>query len=224
MKLYHGTSEARLDSILSRGLRPRGKRSKGNWDSYPSRHDCVYLTDAYAPYFAWSATKKGGRSAIIEVDVPESRLLPDEDFIAQALASQTGLDIDHFHASVRDDLDGYKHHAMDSLRGLGNACHKGVIRPAAITRYVVVDFDKQRDLHQSCLDPSISILNYRFCGEKYKSIIAWLFGDRDDYIVGFGESSLDVMESIHPGYKARVEGLFTNREGIEVHSHGCVCQ
>ena len=230
MKLYHGTSDRYLASILKHGLRPRGRRKKSNWGSYPSRPDCVYLTEAYAPYFAEQATnvKKGERSLIVEVEVDEQdpRLLPDEDFIAQAMASQLKVSIEAVHLGVRNALEGYAHHALDSLRGLGNVCIKGLVSPEAISRYVVVDFSKQTELWQVCLDPSISLLNYRFCGEKYKSVIKWLFGDSEDYSVGFsGLPNADfvrMMERSQPGYGDRIKGMFVNREGIEVHDHGCI--
>ena len=49
----------------------------------------VYLTDAYAAYFALSSTNiRRERPAIIELDLDlldQSRLYPDEDFIEQAL-------------------------------------------------------------------------------------------------------------------------------------------
>jgi len=228
MKLYHGTSDRYLASILKGGLRPRGRRKKSNWDSYPSRPDCVYLTEAYAPYFAEQATnvKKGERSLIVEVEIDENdeRLLPDEDFIAQALSTQLKVSIDAVHAGVRNSLEGYAHHALDSLAGLGNVCIKGTVSQAAISRYVVVDFKKQTELWQVCLDPSISLMNYRFCGDKYKTVIKWLFGDREDYSIGFsGLPNADfvrMMESSQPGYGDRIKGMFVNREGIEVHGHG----
>ena len=227
MKLYHGTSDRYLSSILQHGLRPRGRRKNSNWKTYPSRHDCVYLTQAYAPYFAEQATniEKGERSLIIEVEIDEhdERLLPDEDFISQALASQLKVSIESVHEGVRNCLEGYAHHAIDSLHGLGNACIKGRVFPEAIARYAIVDFTKQTELWQVCLDPSISIMNYRFCGEKYRSVIAWIFGDRDDFeVFGFSDAIVDQMEAAHPGYRDRAKSLFTNRNGIEVHSNGCV--
>lgn len=229
MKLYHGTSDRYLDSILRHGIRPRGRRKKSNWDSYPSRADCVCLTNAYAAYFAEQSAdrKKGERSLVIEVDVDEtdSRLLPDEDFIAQAISTRLKVSIESVHRGIRDSLEGYAHHALDSLTGLGNVCLKGTVKPESITRYAIVDFAKQQELWQFCLDPSISLLNYRFCGDKYRSVIEWLFGDREDFRLGLSgltnEQHIEMMSKVYEGYTESIKGLFTNREGIEVHTHGC---
>jgi hypothetical protein len=226
MKLYHGTSERYLDSILRHGIRPRGRRKKSNWDAYPSRPDCVYLTNSYAAYFAERAAAKGEKSLIVEVDVDEhdSRLLPDEDFIAQAMAKQLKVSIESVHRGIRDSLEGYAHHAMDSLTGLGNVCLKGTVK--SVTRYAIIDFSKQAELWQFCLDPSISTLNYMFCGEKYRSVISWLFGDRDDFSLGYSgltnQQHIGMMEGVRPEYADFVRGLFANREGIEVHDHKAV--
>jgi hypothetical protein len=229
MKLYHGTSDRYLDSILRHGIRPRGRRKKSNWDSYPSRQDCVYLTNSYAAYFAEQSAdrKKGERSLVVEVEIDESdsRLLPDEDFIAQAIATRLKVSIESVHRGVRDALEGYAHHALDSLTGLGNVCLKGTVKPESITRYAIVDFAKQQELWQFCLDPSISLLNYKFCGDKYRSVIQWLFGDREDFRLGLSgltnEQHIEMMSKVYEGYTESIKGLFTNREGIEVHTHGC---
>ncbi len=49
MKLYHGTTSLRLNSILANGLSPRGTNAT-NWAARPSRPDLVYLTSAF-PFF-----------------------------------------------------------------------------------------------------------------------------------------------------------------------------
>ncbi len=80
MKLYHGTSEPLARLILKEGIKPRGKR-RGNWKDQPSGADRVYLTTAYALYFALVTCKvtpnKADRWAIIEVEsdlLDESKL------------------------------------------------------------------------------------------------------------------------------------------------------
>ena len=49
--LYHGATFDKLDSIIEKGLMPRGS-DKSNWDYAPSHTDMVYLTNCYGPYFA----------------------------------------------------------------------------------------------------------------------------------------------------------------------------
>lgn len=218
MKLYHGTSAANLASIQKHGLRPRG-RAHGNWSQYPSRPDCVYLTTAYAPYFAMSALSGRQRKIlIVEVDsdlLDESLFMPDEDFISQAIAANEGRDLAEVHDEVVASLGDYRHHWRDSVAGLGNASYECVVPPEAITRRCVVDLGVRRDLSFVC-DPCVSLLNYKFCGERYRSITAWLFGDRPDFLLGIAdnESQFAVYEKLQPGYKALAESVFANKEGI----------
>lgn len=218
--LYHGTSERHLDSILRDGLKPRG-RKRGNWTSYPSISGHVYLTEAYAGYFATVAAKKGERALIVEVCLEDdSRLYPDEDFIAQALAAKANRPISDYHDEVTKTIAYYRDYVQASLDGLGNASHRGAIPPSAISRYVVIDTAKQLDTVSIALDPVISMLNYHFCGAKYRSINSWFFGDRDDFDLGFfGQSNAEyvaMFEAKQPGYRDYVARMFANREGIEV--------
>ena len=222
--LYHGTTDKHLASVLACGLLTRESTRESNWDSYPSRTDCVYLTDAYAPYFAWNAVevRDSEKALIIEVDpsvLDREDFFPDEDFIAQAIAKQEKKSIDDVHAEVRDTLELYRHHAWDSLANLGNICHQGAVAASAITRYATIDLDKQRDLAWACMDPSISLINYKICGGKYRSIISWIFGDRPDFEVGSGlpnEQYIAMIEKLQPGYADGLAKLFKNRDGINV--------
>jgi hypothetical protein len=219
MKLYHGTTAELLPAISEKGIVPRGRR-RGNWKNYPSRNDMVYMTVAYPLFFAFQAFQKGTHALLVEVDsdrLAEESLHPDEDFIAQALSHQRSCSIEDVHSEVRAGLEGYQHHWRDSLAGLGNCCHLGVVPQDAITRYCVVDLEKHKELLLVC-DPSISLMNYKFCGEKYKSLVAWLFGERPDYLIGHGNNEMHfkMMESHDPGYRAAVEAMFSNRDGIKV--------
>lgn len=219
--LYHGTTSSRLTSILRDGLKPRGRR-KGNWDQYPSRPDMVYLTTAYAPYFAICAVDEQEQGVIVEVDTSQldrELLYPDEDFIAQGLAHQRGLPLELIHRQVRRELHNYRHHAGDSITALGNAAYKGTIPPGAITRYALIDGKLQSDLFWIALDPCISPLNYRFMGPKYRSIIAWIMGDRPDFDAdGFNNASREMMLQINPDYHRHLQAMWANRNGITVHS------
>lgn len=228
MRLYHGTSSANVSPILQEGLRPRMARP-GNWDEYPSRQDMVYLTETYAPYFALCASGDDDDLIILEIDVDrldKSLLFPDEDFIAQALSHQTGEPLDSLHQKVRSNLGDYQHHAMDSVKGLGNLCHKGVVPPGAITRYCRIDMKRQGDVSWIACDPCISLMNYRFCADKYRSITAWLFGDRPDFLFGVGgnEMHVQMMEQYQPGYRQQVEAMFANKDGITVVPVECVTE
>lgn len=219
--LYHGTTSKHLMGILQSGLRPRGRR-KSNWDHYPSRGDMVYLTTAYAPYFAVTQLDEGEQGVIVEVATDKlnpTSLYPDEDFIAQAMSHQTGLPLAIVHKRVRRTLHQYQHHTCDSVHALGNAAHKGVIPPEAITRYATIDGKLQSSLFWIALDPCISVLNYRFMGPKYRSIIAWIMGDRPDFDAdGFGNQSL--ITQMNPYYVNYLRSMWANRDGITVTQMG----
>ncbi len=60
MNLYHGTSLKKGALIMKQGF----KRRKPSW-AVPSRPGFVYLSDAYAPFFAMYAEKKTDKAAII---------------------------------------------------------------------------------------------------------------------------------------------------------------
>jgi hypothetical protein len=182
----------------------------------------VYLTTAYAPYFAVTALEEGEQGLIVEVDASKlnpSLLYPDEDFIAQALSHQTQMPLEIVHPKVRRQLHQYRHHTGDSIKALGNAAHKGAIPVEAITRYALIDSKLQSDLFWIALDPCISPLNYRFMGPKYRSIIAWIMGDRSDFDAdGFGNSGVDMMQKVNPDYYKHLQAMWANRNGITVHS------
>lgn len=218
-----------MGEILSSGIQPRGERgADSQWEKYPSRPDLVYLTTAYPLYFGLNALagdmlddEQAERVLIVEVaadELPEKSFLPDEDFVAQVLAHQRGCPLEDIHDDIRDSLEEYRHLAINSANLMGNVAFRGTVLPKAITRYVLFDPTKQASLGWAGLDPVISPLNFRFCGGKYQSMVAYLFGDREDWLVGFGdnESWAQWQEQIKPGsYREIMEG-FKNREGITV--------
>ena len=182
LTLYHGTSSAHLDKILKSGLRPRYSKSS-DWEC-ASRPDMIYLTSAYPLYFAeHSITHHGGEPVVIEVEVDTLRLYPDEDFLEQATRSEKnreknpdlatkleGLDMEQRTKFFRDSLEEYKHHYSDSLKYLGNCCHKGIIKPKRIRRYVMPDSKTQM-----MSDPTIHISNFFHMSDYYADLIKEMF-------------------------------------------------
>ena len=179
MKLYHGTSRAALSQILKHGIKPRSESSKGNWEKAPSHAHRVYLTNSYALYFAVAAMSDDDKEAIVlEIDTDKLDLdlmLPDEDFISQALfhnKQNEGKSLVELNASI--NVLAYQHEWEKSLKGLGNVAYLGSVPTEAITRYVRVKLSPL--LASWSLEPTISIYNYLFVGENYRALMGWLFG------------------------------------------------
>lgn len=176
MKLYHGTNAVNLGRILKKGLLPRGKHD-GNWESAPSHPNCVYLTNAYAPYFCFTGDKATD-GAVIEVETDmlnERNLLPDEDMVEQSGRGYDGINAPMLArvALIRKDLHKYCNGQWDtSLQAMGTCAHLGKISVEAITRVAVIPFE-----YHWFWDASICIQNYRFLGARYQAQMARLFGD-----------------------------------------------
>jgi len=190
MLLYHGTNGTWLNNILRRGLEPRGRRpARDNWKHVPHRSNpsCVYLTDSYAPYFAFNAARGRNPScAVIEIDTDllnEGNLFSDEDFIEQAsrdvddpvpgTMSQRTL---YFRARQFEYVEAQDPDTLQpipwwraSLRYLGTCCHRGTIPPNAITR--AVTWPHVRNAHLAFIwDPTITVLNQHIMGNSYRAL------------------------------------------------------
>jgi hypothetical protein len=186
--LYHGTAAANLPAIAAEGLKPRGKR-KGNWThSVDSCPDAIYLTNAYALHYAHSAAKPGADLAVLEIDaglLAPWLLTPDEDWLEQTSRKSEGhapLDRPMKYRTrwYRKRLMKYAAHHENSLAGLGNCAYHGPIPAMAITRVALVDAKTNLDLIMVAgLDPTISLINYRVCGPKYRNGVRRLFGYDD---------------------------------------------
>ena len=162
MILYHGTNPTFGKSIMENGFLDRVGSRKSNWSKdIQSKEGFVYLTSAYAFYYA-VACSKGKKGAIIQVDIKEEDLYPDEDFIMQAnklSKKETAL----------IDLEDYKHISMLSLNHLGTVCAK----PDKITVTGYREFDINEIIRYS--DPIITLMNYRILGGYYKRLTTTWF-------------------------------------------------
>lgn len=176
MILYHGTSEEHLEKIKFKGLQPRDETGISNWDdTIKSKSNLIYLTDCYAIHFACASVKEKSKSnlIVIKVEIDEEDLLPDEDFIAQVMVLQ-GSEIDLFELTERIDPFAYKHHALDSLNGLGTVAIEEV-RPEQIIDFRVVT----KEVWMGS-DPSISLMNHSLCSRYYEKLNQYLFGEIDE--------------------------------------------
>jgi len=237
MKLYHGTTEAIARLALTDGLLPRGESGvETQWPDCPSREDMVYLTTAYAPYFAVCATKEvGERLGIVEIDTEllyddhetenglEDYLHPDEDFLEQATRSpESGPHLAPFEADMhertafyRERLEGFQQHWTDSIQGLGNCAVLGGVPYECVTRIALVDPRKAPHVLQIAMDPCITLMNYQICGNKYRRLTDWLFGAEI--------TPADLMFFDHPDWPdelregaKRMEKILQNRDGVEI--------
>jgi hypothetical protein len=175
--VYHGTSEKAACTVLKQGrLRPRGERAS-NW-GVASRNDCIYLTTGYAPYFAAASVNENERWAIIEVELGKLRersLLPDEDFIEQATRTRnkTASNLVRRTKQIRENLLEFQENWSLSLNKIGNVAYQGTIRLSSITKIVLFDPKSNPHIAITAMDPTITILNWMFCGEKYCALTRW---------------------------------------------------
>lgn len=237
MKLYHGTSESVARLALTEGLRPRSDRGEAEslWAGHPSSADHVYLSAAYAPYFAAHATEAPDRMAIVEIDTDllpdgEDSLVPDEDWLEQATRGQEipedwSLPADDMAARTawfRDRLHWFAHLWGKSVEGLGNCAHEGTIPPEAITRVSFIDpATTPKGILFMVSDPSISLLNYRFVGAKHRNLTRWFMGDDVDpaTFVMPGGLTLDQIPGEMHGHLApqvaKMAEALADRTGLE---------
>lgn len=190
MKLYHGTSVSRLSAILYAGILPRKEsKQRSQWEhSVVSAADRVYLTDIYAPYFAFHAASRDEASALLlEVDadlLPKEKLVPDEDFLEQATRNQPINGLSRY-ASMHERTRFFRDRAHRkpelaklSLQHLGTCAFMGRVPAMAVTRYATVDLKKGMALNLIATDAMVTLLNHRFCSDKYSALTRLIFGER----------------------------------------------
>jgi hypothetical protein len=225
MRLYHGTSEAIARKALDEGLLPRADTGiESRWTECPSRDDLVYLTTAYAGYFAVQATDKLEPWGIVEIDtdlLPEfaEYLVPDEDWLEQAVRGAPDLPDDYRALDMiertafwRERLHNLTHLWEESVNGLGNCAHLGPIPSSAVTRVSIFDPKSNPSIAMLALDPTISILNYQIIGGKYRAMLRWLVGDdvTPEELSGFDGFVSDTK------YLDGLRRVLAMRDGLEV--------
>jgi len=161
--LYHGTSAEKARKIEKEGFVPD---KTYNW-GVKSKKGFVYLSVAYAPFYAMShGTRK---LAIIKVEVDTKDMYPEDDFIMCALGkrkyTQEQLD------SV--DLESYKHLWKKSLKFLGNVA----VKPDNV-RIIGVRYFDGKGLLMKC-DPVICPENFMILGDYYKRLSEWIFQGKE---------------------------------------------
>ena len=208
MKLYHGTTEAVARAVIETGLVPRGKDGSQNWEhTVPSNPNCVYLTEVYAGYFALTAAKDvDDKWGIIEVDTDNLHgdlLCPDEDTLEQASRHDPdvskdlkGLDMLERTLWFRERIQEYRHLWKASLEAMGTCAYYGTIGPEAISRIAIYDPKSNGQMTMNCMDPSITLMNFKFVSAKYRMMTRWLMGDEIT-----AKEWIDESYSGHPYYE-----------------------
>ena len=173
------TSANHLKSILANGLRPKGNGG-GNWEEYPSRPDMVYLTDCYAFYFAAHAAfdADDSRSLVMELDTDRldpQLFYPDEDYLARQLMREQGLSLEEIHPQVKERLEQCRGQWQDCLTNMATCCYRGIVPPAAFTRYCLLDLVKRPVLCAMSYDNAPFVSNDH---DRYRRLTQWFFGDR----------------------------------------------
>lgn len=183
--LYHGTTESVARAVLKSGLLPRVTTGqKSNWPKAESSPDLIYLTSVYAPYFAMVASDKNNEKlALIEIDtslLDENLFRPDEDFLEQASRGQMikRLRAKTMHGRTRwfrNHIEEFSDMWKMSIENMGVISYKGNIPLSAITRVSIYNPKTNPYINNLCIDPAISILNFKYVGNKYAEITKWFF-------------------------------------------------
>lgn len=173
--IYHGTTvDVGLRVLLGEPLRPRDEDG-GNWPACPSLRGHVYLTTAYAGYFAQAARDDGERRfSIVQVDfglLDKTALYPDEDYIGQALHAQgdSREDLLALTAHARERIEDFRECWWMSLADMGTVSHMGEIPSHALRRVSIVDGALAPNLSSRMMDPSITPLNYKLVGSEHRA-------------------------------------------------------
>jgi hypothetical protein len=193
MKLYHGTAGENVSAIVKHGIKPRRLTKQNNWKHSVASHEhAVYLTSAYAGYFAHQAAKTS-KLGIVEVDtdqLDQGLFRPDEDFLEQAtrngktsnrqLKRLKKLSMNERTEWFSTHLDEFAHAWKASVERLGTCSYLGEVQAAAITRASIFDYKKNALVATELLEPTITIANFKFCSERYHALTRWLMGEDID--------------------------------------------
>lgn len=209
--VYHGTSAENMDNILNEGILPRKKTDNSNWSQseFNSLPKHVYLTDIYGIFFGMCAAEETENISIIEIDMDrldESLLYPDEDFIEQSIRQNTiepvwednnSISIVERTRLVRKNISDYKHLWEDSLNGIGNISYKSRIPTEAIRRVSTINREDAPNEFFLQIDPTITIQNALFAGNKYRFLTEVIFGKEvtvKDVIIGLNFPHINPLD------------------------------
>lgn len=161
MYLYHGTTWEKAKKIQREGFK---HTSRPNWQ-VPSRPGFVYLTTAYAPFFAMYAKNAQKWLGIVKVEVDIGDCYPDDDFLmlSHGKPVYTQEDLNAL------DPEESAYLAEMSVEKLGSVA----VRPEDC-RVVGIQRFPSRGL-LSVSDPSITPMNYMIMGEHYRALSDYIY-------------------------------------------------
>lgn len=138
MKLLHGTSASYIESILSKGLIPQYSLnwvSPGKVPGFPG----VYLAnnDLKAEFYALRASMMASNNhyAVMEVDVSEDELYPDENIIVNKVLGHKEIDISPEVMSKAVSLISENRHLWEDSLKFGYVAHQSPIAASDIKIY-----------------------------------------------------------------------------------------
>jgi hypothetical protein len=223
MKLYHGTNELAVRAVLEGGIQPRGSRA-GTWHG-SSLADRVYLTTAYAPYFAlWACMapdfsmeklRRGERQlrerlVVLEIDLARldrGLLGPDEHFISETINAQK---TEWRRVYMRTNW-------RESLAGLGTYAHFGVVPREAIARVAFFDYGSNPDILH-LLPAEVSLDDHAVNGRFYQNLTRWFFEDAVtvEDLTGSYQARDSRLRAILERERSDIEKTMQRQHGLEV--------
>ncbi len=174
MILYHGTSTEFLDRILDEGLLPTHLSGHaGNWEGAVQSKPYVYLSTAYAVFYAVNAISEGYDPALLQVEVSEEDLYPEEDYVAWHLSDGS---IENWKEEIADlEPRHYKANWVDSLGRCGNVCTP-YVSPRAILDHRIIPIKENLELLMDTgYDAIPAELNYQIMGGYYRRCLKAYF-------------------------------------------------
>lgn len=182
--LYHGTSSRRAERIIKEGIVPNA--SPTPWPDYPGMEGRVSITVAYAWYYAAQASGDGeGDPCVVQIKtamLDPSLFRADDDVLGQMVMHRDKLALAEADKVARTEgAEGGPMAnigaALASLECIGSLSFNGTIPPEAIIQAVALS-PASRDnalFLGATLEPTITALNYRVCGEHYRALTEYPF-------------------------------------------------
>lgn len=189
MKLFHGTSQKALLSIIPLGIRPVRLTGSIPTNRDPCNSRMVYLTSWHGPYYAFRRCcfDQSAKGAILEIetDLINANLLTVDE---RALEQQSrglfnhpeNISIEDRRKFYQDAIDAGKLNDVgyeESLRLMGSCSYPGTIPLEALTRIVLFDIHHAAPKVFGLTDPSITTFNHRVWATKNMVLTKQLFGD-----------------------------------------------